>query len=419
MAPTPANRARWSPKRFLEAPHRLGFSAAALVLGLSGLWWALVLCMRFTGSQPPLTLPEPLAHALLMTWGFMPLFIVGFLFTAGPRWLQAAEVSAAQLAPSVSLYVGGVLLIMLGFHAARWLSVLGGLALTLAWASLCWRYSRLWRAGRSDDKTHASVILCASWSGLAGLVLTLVGLAFADDNVLRSGIYIGLWCFIATVFAAVSHRMIPFFTASALPALDAWRPLWLLWCLVGALWWLALGQVLDLWFWPLPAVWRTLQAALEAFSASIFLWLAVRWGLVQSLKIRLLAMLHGGFLWLGIGLALQAMHHIWMAVTGESSPLGLAPLHALTMGYLGATLFAMATRVAAGHSGRSLVADNYAWALYVLVQLAIIIRLWAALPWSPNSMLLIAIALWVAATCGWALRYVRWFGLPRQDGRPG
>jgi uncharacterized protein involved in response to NO len=30
------------------------------------------------------------------------------------------------------------------------------------------------------------------------------------------------------VFAVVAHRMIPFFTASALPALDAWRPWWLM-----------------------------------------------------------------------------------------------------------------------------------------------------------------------------------------------
>jgi len=45
-----------------------------------------------------------------------------------------------------------------------------------------------------------------------------------------------------------------------------------------------------------------------------------------------------------------------MASGGEG--LGLAPMHALSMGYLGATLIAMITRVAAGHSGRPLAADD-------------------------------------------------------------
>jgi uncharacterized protein involved in response to NO len=95
----------------------------------------------------------------------------------------------------------------------------------------------------------------------------------------------------------------------------------------------------------------------------LLLWLALRWGVVQSLKIRMLAMLHAGFLWLGLAYALSALSHALMATTGGELSLGLAPMHALTMGYLGATLLAMATRVSSGHSGRSLAADNTAWAM--------------------------------------------------------
>ena len=92
----------------------------------------------------------------------------------------------------------------------------------------------------------------------------------------------------------------------------------------------------------------------------------------------------------------------------------------MTMGYLGATMFAMATRVSSGHSGRPLAADNIAWGLYWMVQLAVLLRVVHAL-W-PNAgawPLLSAIAAWTLACCGWALRYGNWFGRPRADGRPG
>jgi uncharacterized protein involved in response to NO len=189
---------------------------------------------------------------------------------------------------------------------------------------------------------------------------------------------------------------------------------------VAILWCEGLFAVLDLWLWPAPEALRWLQVAFETPTAALMLWLAIRWGLVQSLKIRLLAMLHGGFLWLGIALALQAVSHTLMALSHDQQSLGLAPLHAMTMGYLGATLFAMATRVSSGHSGRPLAADNKAWALYWVVQCAVLLRVASAVwPTGGDLLLLAAVSVWVVATCGWALRYGSWFGRPRVDGRSG
>ena len=89
------------------------------------------------------------------------------------------------------------------------------------------------------------------------------------------------------------------------------------------------------------------------------------------------------------------------------------------MGFLGATLLAMITRVAAGHSGRPLVADGPALLLYGAVQLAAVARVLSALwPDAPVALLLAAGA-WAAAAVGWALRYGNWMGRPRADGRQG
>ena len=152
----------------------------------------------------------------------------------------------------------------------------------------------------------------------------------------------------------------------------------------------------------------------------MLLWLAVRWAVVQNLKIRLLAMLYGGFTWLGLALALAAVSHAMMAITGSARSLGLAPLHAMTMGYLGATLLAMATRVSSGHSGRPYAADARVWLLYRILQAAVLLRVSAALwPASAAALTLLAALAWSTATIGWSFRYGRWFGRPRVDGHPG
>lgn len=87
---------------------------------------------------------------------------------------------------------------------------------------------------------------------------------------------------------------------------------------------------------------------------------------------------------------------------------------------MGATLMAMATRVSAGHSGRSLVADNIVWVLFWMQQLATTLRLVAAV-WADVAIpfTVIAAILWTASTVSWAVRYALWYGRPRFDGRPG
>ena len=130
-------------------------------------------------------------------------------------------------------------------------------------------------------------------------------------------------------------------------------------------------------------------------------------------------MLHGGFLWLGLSFALAAVSHALLAASDGELSLGLAPQHALTMGYLGGTLIAMITRVAAGHSGRPLAADHLAWGLYWTLQAAVLLRVASALLPAVAPLLLLGVAAWAVAAVGWALRYGGWLGRPRIDGRPG
>ncbi len=407
----------WSFARLLTAPHRLAFVAGAGVFAASALWWLGVLLSRVAGLAVPWAVPPLVAHGLWWALGFMPLFVVGFLFTAGPRWLGLPDVDARTLRWPVVAMAAGWALALPGWHFAAPLAASGLLMVAGGWAALLTHFAQLLRRSRAPDRLHATLVAACGGVGLLAMLGGAAALARSDVTLARVATQGALWGFIAPTFAVVSHRMLPFFTASALPGHTAWRPGWVLSALLAVLGLQGAGAIAGLLGAPPPAA---LQAAVEAPAALLCLWLAVRWGFVQSRSNRLLAMLHAGFVWLGIATALAAASHALQAASGGERSLGLAPLHALTAGYLGATLLAMVTRVSAGHSGRPLAADGVAWGLYWTLQAAAVIRVGAALwPSAEAALTPLAAGAWAVAACGWTIRYGGWLGRPRADGRPG
>ena len=97
----------WRVANLMKAPHRIAFAAGAFMLALSALWWAAVIMARAAGLELPWALSPAAAHGLMMVLGFMPLFIAGFAFTAGPRWLGLPEVPARVLQPPLLSMLGG------------------------------------------------------------------------------------------------------------------------------------------------------------------------------------------------------------------------------------------------------------------------------------------------------------------------
>ena len=414
---------RWRARYLLLAPHRLGFFLAMVVLMSSGAWWALVQLDRVSAAVAlPYAVSPSLAHGTVMTFGFFPLFFSGFLFTAGPKWLGVQPLAARQVLVPLLLQAIGWTLWLIGVHL-HGLSALAGLV--LVWAGLVWVTGLFWgliRRSQAEDQLHARAIGVACVVGclsLAGLALNLL-LGF--PALARACLLTGLWGFVLVVFVTVAHRMIPFFTSSAMPFIAAWRPFWVLWLMLAA----AAFEAAAVWVelaGPLPdgaaTLWLLARGMFELAAGAVLLWLALVWGLVQSLKNRLLAMLHIGFLWFGLALLLGGAAQLlgWL----QGAPvLALGALHALTMGCLASLMFAMVTRVSCGHSGRALVADRLVWSLFWLLQAATLLRLAAAAqaalaPW----LLLPAALLWAGVMAVWGLRQAGWYGRLRADGRPG
>lgn len=389
------------------------------MLGLSAAWWAAMLVARFGGVAVPWAVAPGTAHSLLMSFGFMPMFFTGFLFTAGPRWLGVPAPPVSTMAPGVGLMLAGWVTALAGFHLSGALAGLGlagvclGLSLTTA------QFGLLLAASRVEDRDHARIVLAALVVGAVALWSAALAVTWQVEAVARAAVWAALWGCFGLVFVSVAHRMIPFFTVAALPGDAAWRPRAVLVALALLVAWqapFAAAEALG----PMPGWLLRARAAIECLGALLLFWLSVRWGLQQSLSIRLLAMLHLGFFWLAVALALGGVSHGLQALSGGELSLGLAPAHAFTMGYLGSTLMAMATRVACGHGGRALVADRWVWAMFWVLQLAVVARVLAALwPAAGTPLTLLAAQCWLAAVGAWALRYGRWMLLPRADGRPG
>ena len=402
----------------LAAPHRLFFCFGMIGLTCSSLWWLAHLLGRHFGVVLPMALPPSWMHAWMMSNGFLPFFMFGFLFTAGPKWLHVDPPPAPALLVPGLLALAGFLLALTGaqLHAAA--VAAGALLMAAGWLPLLVRFGGLIRASRFPDRLHARLALIFFALGLLAQPVFAMSVFGLSANGVHSAAMLSIWCFLVPMYVTVAHRLFPFFIGNALPGLRVWNPPWLLAALLGivlAHGLLPLGSVLIS-----GPIFDTLRLAVDAGGAALLFLLVWRWGIVPAFSNRLLAMIHIGMLWLGIALALYAWNLAAQMLGIGRSVLGLAPLHALTMGFFGTLVFGMVTRVTAGHGGRPLAVDDRDWLLFGVLQASVVVRLLAEL-WTAQTLGLTAlsVALWCAAFLPWALRKTLIYLAPRPDGLDG
>jgi uncharacterized protein involved in response to NO len=392
----------------LLAPHRLAFFAGTLMLVGVSLVWTWALGVPQIGLAVVTTLPPTTTHAFIFAAAYMPLFIAGFMYTAGPRWLQVPAPAAAKLRWPVRLHIAGIALLLVGAGVEPAIAAFGALLLAIAWTAVGVGFAALVRASRAADRLHARYVAFFWLVGIAAALLFAAALGTHHLGAASLAAWLLLFASVIPITATVAHRVLPFFTSNAVTGVFPWRPNWVLALLLIAV--AAFGAL------QFGVRIGGLGARSQAWAALALLTpgaialgaLAVRWGLLQSLRSpsqRLLAMLHLAFAWLPLALALACADAALRLAAGESAGLGLAPLHALTLGMLGSLLFAMATRIVCGHGGIALVADTLVWRLFWLLQAAVLLRI--AAPLGPGGALpLAASTLWTAVWIAWALRYL-------------
>lgn len=328
--------------------------------------------------------------------------IFGFIFTAGPRWQVTKEITPQIYLPTVTLMGSGWIFIYASLVNSDLLTP--GLCLVIAgWAvGMCGVFKLLLHP--AADRGHImsmTLALVACGLSMAGMLAFSAGASPWFGN---ASVIVGTWGFLLPVFFTVMHRMLPFFSSMSIPHYRVIRPRWLLWVVLsGSICHAGLAMTDQehlLWVLDLPM-------------ALITAWLASRWGLRASFIDPLLLVLHVAFAWLPIGLVLSAISSL-MFLFGLGS-LGMAPLHALTLGCFTSLIVGMGSRVTLVHSGKPLVADGVMWFGFWAIQVAAILRVGAVSPeW--GGMALLSAMVWIGAFVLWGWHYAPFYWRPKEDG---
>ena len=403
---------------FTAAPHRMMFLGGAVQLVLTVAFWLAELAGRYTGLWHPLatSIPSTWAHALLMLFSLFPFLMFGFLMTTYPRWMGGSVVPRRRYATAFWLLASGVALVYAGLFISKAL-LAAGIGLMLAgWGTglyaLLAVYLQAPAPAAFPGKSYETALNVALTLGWLSLLSYLAWIVTGQDVWLNLALRGGLWLFLVPVLFIVAHRMIPYFSSAVLDDYRVVQPRWSI---------------------PLLSVCVAGHAALEIGGAVRWLFLfdvplaamalhhTMHWGLVRSLRVRLLGMLHIAFLWLSIGMVLYSLQSL-VLLLGGAYILGRAPLHALGIGFIAGMTVAMASRVTLGHSGRPLAADDFTWACFLGVSVTAALRIAAEVPaLNPPvlSLNLVAAIAWLACLTPWVLRHAPMYLRPRADGKPG
>ncbi|TSA23162.1 MAG: NnrS family protein [Betaproteobacteria bacterium] len=323
--------------------------------------------------------------------------------------MSGTAISRVTYLGSAGLMGAGAALFYLGLVFPAWL--LPALALHLAgWVWAVVALAQVVRRAKAQDKRQPWLTWWALSLGAVGEGLFIFATATDSALAFTAAASVALWLFLTPLFLGVCHRMVPWFTSRVVTNYVVVRPYAPLWAMLAAC---LAHTVLDtagaqawLWLADLPLTVLTL-------------WFISRWGIARSVSVRLLAMLHIAFVWAAIAFALYTVSSLslWLGFDWDA---GRAPVHALGMGFFGAMLVGMASRVSLGHSGRPLACDAMTWWLFWGVQLGAVLRLLPELsPVFSYDGVRVSGGVWLLIMAIWAAKYAPMTWQARRDGRPG
>jgi len=362
---------------------------------LGALWAALALFLWLGVLAGALSLPTGMDatawHRHEMLFGYLSAIIAAFLLTAIPNWTGRLPLRGAPLAGLVLLWALGRLAVLLSGWTGSWPALLLDVAFP---ATLAFVAAREIAAGR--NLRNLPVVALVGLLALASLLSHLeaapaTGLELPTEMLGdRLAVAVG-----AALVTLIGGRIVPSFTTNWLKARGAAALPAPFGALDKAMMVLS-GLALLAWL-----------AAPESAAAGLLLLAAglgtvvrlARWRGAATVAEPLLLVLHLGYAWLALALAVMGL-----------ATLGAVPrsagLHAMTAGAFGTMTLAVMTRAALGHTGRALTADGWTVAIYALASLGALARLVAAgIPEAYLPILDLAGLAWGGAFLLYAIRY--------------
>jgi len=385
------------------------FAVGATLLAAGMLWWLWVLLAAWRGwSFATQALPVAWSHGILMQYATLAPFVLGFLLTVFPRWMNVAVVPRRVYAAVFCLMLGGAALVLAS--ASGWQKALpiGLSGMLLGWLIALWSLGvRVHRHGYKDAWARSA--WCALALGAIGLGMLCGASLGASPQWVPVANKLATFGLLLPVYFTVAHRMVPFFSGNVIADYRVVRPIA---SLLGV-WLLSLAHLgFDLFD---AANWRWLA---DVPMTALLLWQWLAWQPWKAKRPGLLLVLYVALAWLPLSFLLYSVDSLHCLVTHTSSR-ALAPLHALTIGFFSSMLVAMVTRVSNGHSGRPLAMGPIPWFAFLGLQLVALVRVAADYVEQPWPWYVLAAALWLLSLTPWIARSLWIYFTPRRDGAPG
>ncbi|MGH8137599.1 MAG: NnrS family protein [Steroidobacteraceae bacterium] len=349
-----------------------------------GLWLAVVL-----GYLHLPTRFDPVAwHIHEMLFGVVLAAVAGFLLTAIASWTGRPSVSGRSLALLLVLWAFGRLACLESAYLPLWQAAAADMAFPVALLAVV---ARELVGGPNWRNLPMLVPIAVFITADLLMHLEVAGAAIPDGLGWRLGLVAAL-----QLISIVGGRIIPSFTRNWLTKRGQAR----LPPVHGPVDTIAIGVLhAALLLWALIPAFRAAGLIL-ILAAVLNLWRLSRWVGGATLSEPLVFILHVGYAWLAIGVAL-----LGFSVAGASVPIASA-LHALTVGAIGTMLLAVMTRVSLGHTGRVLSASPATVCIFVLVNTAALVRVAAS--WSATAtttFIVVSGLCWIAAFGWFEVRY--------------
>jgi uncharacterized protein involved in response to NO len=367
-------------------------------------WAVLALMLWLLAFGGTITLPSALDalawHRHEMLFGFVGAVICGFLLTAIPNWTGRLPIAGSPLAALFGFWLAARLALLFSGVSGIAIAFVLDVGFYILLAGLFAR--EVASAGNRNLPIVALVLLfgfanALDYAGATG-ILSDTGIGY------RAGITM-----VVLMISLVGGRIVPSFTRN----------------------WLARRSIKD----RLPGQANRFDfATIAVTGAAMIAWAALpgsrfegaililagilqairlgRWQGVRAAADPLVLILHVGYAWVPIGLALLGAS-ILSAAVPES-----AAIHALTAGAMATMILAVMTRATLGHTGRELRADGATISLYLLVTLGAVLRVAAPFGlFAYMGGIELAGLAWAAAFLMFLLTYGPMLIRPRIDGR--
>lgn len=379
---------------------RLGFRPFYLLGGLFAAVGLPIWMAVYFGRLPsPAAMPAVLWHAHEMLFGFVGAVITGFLFTAVSNWTGRPTPAGLPLALLALLWLSGRIVFWIDAIPIAVSIVIDSAFLFLVALTI------LKPVLAAGNYRNLGVVAAVGLFAAANLLFHLANTGVVHYSLIRA-LHNGLNAVIL-IIAVIGGRVIPFFTANAVPESGARRDPAADMVAIGSL-------IVMLVVGALPEGSQVEpQVAITAALANA--WRMLPWGSLATLRKPILWILHLGYVWIIAGLALQGLAGLWGVFPPQ------AAVHAITVGAIGSLTLGMMSRTALGHTGRPLTPSRQVVWAYVLVNLAALIRVAGAFvpDGGYSASLILAAAAWSAAWLVFAVAFWPILTRPRPDGRPG